>query len=55
MADKMFLIITLRREVPDKDVAKNLVDVVKAKLADHPEVKITSHTTEHLDIEEVVS
>lgn len=48
----MFLVITLRREVPDKATAKNIVQIVKTKLADHPEVTITSHTTDHYDLEE---
>ncbi|MCK5617001.1 hypothetical protein KAR91_84850 [Candidatus Pacearchaeota archaeon] len=53
MADKMFLVVTLRKEVPDKATAKTIVQVVKDKLSDHPDVKVTSHTTDHFDIPEV--
>lgn len=51
MADKMSLIVTLRTDVPDKSTAKNYVAIVKNKLAEHPEVKVTSHTTDHFDVE----
>jgi hypothetical protein len=50
--DKMILVITLRRDVPDKDTAKTMVEIVQTKLADHPEVTITSHTTDHFDLPE---
>lgn len=50
--DQMFLVITLRREVPDKPAAKTMVQIVKNKLADHPEVSIKSHTTDHYDLED---
>jgi len=50
--DKMILVITVRREVPDKATAKNIVDVVKSKLADHPEFTLTSQTTERFDVPE---
>lgn len=52
MADKMFLIVTLRKEVPDKFAAKDIVTIVKTKLADHPDVTITAHTTDHFGFEE---
>ena len=55
MADKMFLIGTLRREVPDKVTAKALVELVKSKLSDYPAIKVTAHTTDHFDIPEVPS
>lgn len=50
--DKMTLVITLRADVPDKTTAKNYVQIVKNKLADHPEVTVTSHTTDHFDLVE---
>lgn len=52
MADKMFLTVTLRTEVLDKTTAKNYVQIVTDKLADHPEVKVTSHVTDHFDLED---
>lgn len=48
----MILIVTLRRDVPDKATAKTIVQIVKDKLTDHPEVVITSHTTDHFDLPE---
>lgn len=51
--DRMILVMTLRRDVPDKATAKNIVQIVKDKLSDHPEVSITSHTTDHFDLPEV--
>ncbi len=51
MADKMFLIVTLRREVPNKESAKAMVEIIKNKLTDYPTVTITSHITDHLDID----
>jgi hypothetical protein len=50
--DKMILVVTLRTDVPDKLTAHNIVAIVKQKLADHPEVTITSHTTDHFDLPE---
>ena len=52
MTDKMILVITLRKEVPDKTSAKNYVNLVKNKLSDFPEVKVTSHTTDHFDVKD---
>lgn len=51
--DKMTLIITLRRDVPDKATAKTIVEIVKTKLVDHPEVSVTSHTTDRFDLPEL--
>lgn len=50
--DKMTLVITLRRDVPDKSTAKNIVQLVKGWMESHPEVTITSHTTDHFDLPE---
>lgn len=50
--DKMILIITLRKDVTDKASAKALVEMVKGRLTDYPQVTITSHTTEHFDLPE---
>ena len=55
MADKMILIVTLRKEVPDKDTAKAIVALLKNKLSDHPDVEVTSHTTDRFDIPEAPS
>ena len=45
----MELIITLRRPVPDTVTAQQIVDIVKVKLEDHPEVMITSQVTDFIE------
>ena len=52
MADKMYLIITLRREVPDRDTARQIYDLVKTKMEDRPDVEISGHASNHFDLEE---
>lgn len=49
--DKMYLIITLRKEVPDREAGKLIYDVVKERMADKPDVTITGHVTNHFDFE----
>lgn len=43
----MQLVITLRKEVDDPDEGQNIFNIVKDRLSDHPEVKITAHVTNH--------
>lgn len=50
MPDKMFLVITLRKEVPDRETGKAIHDLVKQRMADRPEVKVTGHITNHFDL-----
>ena len=50
--DKMSLIITLRREVPDRETGKQIFDMVKERLSDRPDVIVTGHVTNHFDLEE---
>lgn len=52
MADKMQIIITLRKEVPDRDTGKAIFDLVKERLADRPDVKIEGHVSNHFDSEQ---
>lgn len=40
MADKKYLTILLSKEVPDEATAKALVDIVKQRMADKPDVKV---------------
>ena len=51
MADQMFLVITLRKEVQDRDEAREIYDLVKLKLADRPDLITTGHATNHFDME----
>lgn len=50
--DKMYLIITVRKEVADRDQGKLIYDLVKQKLEDRPDLLITGHVTNHFDLEE---
>jgi len=52
MADKMYIVVTLRKEVPDRDAGRLLFDQVKAFLSDKPDVKITGHISNHFKEEE---
>lgn len=48
----MFLVITLRKEVPDRDQGKLIFDLVKERLFDRPDVEVQGHVTNHFDLEE---
>ena len=50
MADKMQVIITLRKEVPDRETGRAIFDLVKERLLDSPEVVITGHVSNHFDL-----
>lgn len=52
MADKMYVIITATKEVPDRDQARLVYDLVKNRLSDRPDVKLTGHCTNHFDLDE---
>ena len=49
--DKMYLVITLRKEVPNREAGKVIYDLVKARMADRPDVEVTGHVTNHFDLE----
>jgi len=49
--DKMYLVVTVRKEVADREEARAIYDNVKVKLADKPELIITGHCSNHFDIE----
>lgn len=52
MADKMFVIITARKEVADIAEARTIYDWVKTKLTDRPDVEITGHASNHFDLDQ---
>lgn len=52
MADKMYLVITLRKEVPDRDAARVIYDLVKERMADRPDVIVTGLASNHFDLDE---
>jgi len=51
MADKMYIVITARKEVADIDAARIVYDAVKTKLADRPDIELTGHCTNHFDLD----
>ena len=51
MADKMFVTITLRKEVADAPAGKVIYDLVKQKMDDRPDVEVKGHVSNHFDLE----
>ena len=52
MADKMYVVITARKEVPDRDAGRAIYDLVQQKLSERPDVKISGHVTNHFEFTE---
>ena len=52
MADKMFLVVTARKEVPDRDAGKTIYDLIKARMSDRPDVQLQGHVTNHFDLDQ---
>lgn len=50
--DQMYLIITLQKQVPDRDTGRTIFDLVKERLADRPDITVTGLVTNHFDFEE---
>jgi len=48
----MQLVITLRKEVPDRETGKTIYELVKTKLEDRPDIKVSGHITNHFVKEE---
>ncbi len=49
MADEMKVIITLIKTVPDRDTGRAIYDLVKARMADNPDVQVNGHVSNHFD------
>ena len=49
--DKMYVVITLRKEVPDRETGRAIYDLVKSRLEDRPDVEINGHVTNHYNLE----
>ena len=49
MANELFLTIALRKEIASIPEAEALTDIVRVKLADHPEVDIKASVGVHLE------
>lgn len=43
----MQLIITLRKDVADRDEGEAIFELVKTKLEDRPDIRVTGHVTNH--------
>ena len=52
MADKMYVIITAKKEVPDRETARAVYDLVKDRMSDRPDVDLHGHCTNHFDLDE---
>jgi len=52
MPDKMYVILTARKEVADKTEARAVFDLVKQKLQDRPDIELTGHCSNHFDLEQ---
>lgn len=52
MADKMYLTITLRKEVPDREAGRAIFTLVKERLSDRPDVKINGSVSNHFNIDD---
>lgn len=51
MADQMYVVITLRKPVPDSTVARTLYLLVKERMEDKPEVEVRGHCANHFDLD----
>lgn len=47
----MFLVITLRKEVENREAGEAIYELVKEKLEDRPDIEVTGHITNHFDME----
>jgi len=52
MVDQMFVIITLRKPVPDRETARALYDLVRERLNDRPDVEVHGHCSNHFDFKD---
>jgi len=52
MADKGYCVITLRKEVPDRETARLFYDLVKERLSDRPDIQVNGLFSNHFDLDE---
>lgn len=52
--DQMFLTITIRKPVVDRDQGKLIYDLVKQRLEDREDLIVSGHVTNHFNLEEPV-
>lgn len=51
MEDQMYLVITLRKAVEDREEGRMLFDLVKQRLSDRPDVIVAGMVTNHFDMD----
>lgn len=49
---QMILTITIRKPVSDADQAQLIYDIVKQRLSDRPDLKLSGHCSNHYDTPE---
>ena len=52
--DIMYVTICLRKQVPDRDAGLVIYDLVKTRLADKPEIKVSGNVSNHFQDDPVV-
>lgn len=50
MAETNYLVITLRKIVPDSETGLAAFELVKSRLADRPDIQVTGHITSHFEL-----
>jgi len=50
MADQMFVVLTVRMPVQDKEAGKTVYELLKTKLEQWPTATLTGHCTEHINL-----
>lgn len=53
MADKLYVHITMTKEVADQTAGRAIYDMVKAKLADHPDIVVQGSISNQFHDEEL--
>lgn len=51
MPEPMNLVITLRKDVPDRETGETIFNLVKERLNDRPDIIVTGHVTNHFDLD----
>lgn len=52
MPDKMYLVVTARKEVLDATEGKTIYELIKQRMADRPDVELTGHVANHFDLDQ---
>lgn len=52
MPDIMTLTVTLRKVVPDESTGKALLDLVKSRFEDQPDIRVSGQTSIKYDVPE---